>query len=63
MALAPELINLLRKIGQDPLSRLPHDQEERLVRLGLIRRWEGFLAVTELGRAALNEAGEGDSAD
>ena len=63
MALAPELIHLLRKIGQNPLSRLPHEQEEKLIRLGLIRRWEDFLAVTELGRAALKEAEEGDSAD
>ena len=63
MALSPELINLLRKIYQNPLGRLFHEQEEKLISLGLIRRWEDFLAVTELGRAALKEAEEGNSAD
>ena len=39
------------------MTRLSHEKEQQLVSLGLIRRWSDFVAITEAGRAALEEAG------
>ena len=63
MAIPPELLDCLKEISRNPLTRLSHEKEQQLVSLGLIRRWADFVAITEAGRAALDQADRGRAAD
>ena len=56
MAIPPDLLDCLREISRNPLTRPSVEKEQQLVSLGLIRRWADFVAITEAGRAALAEA-------
>lgn len=61
MAIPPDLLECLRELSRNPLTRLSHDKEQQLVSLGLIRRWADFVAITEAGRAVLDEIARRDS--
>ena len=56
MVIPPELLDCLREIARNPLTRVSFEKEQQLVSLGLIRRWTDFVAITEAGRAVLGEA-------
>jgi len=53
MDVPSELLDCLEKISKNPFTRLTHDIEQQLVSAGLIRRWMGFISITQAGRAAL----------
>src|SRR5688500_13092129 len=52
-AVPDEITAALRQLSTNPLGRLSPEQEHALLALGLIRRWEDFIALTELGRTVL----------
>ena len=54
----PQLIKALRQAAENPLGRLSRDDEQALKQLGLLRVWDDFIVLTELGRKLL-----GDPAD
>ena len=49
----PQLIDALRHAAENPLGRLSIDEEHALSQLGLLRVWDDFIVVTELGRKLL----------
>jgi hypothetical protein len=50
----PELMDALRHAAENPLGRLSIDEEHALSQLGLLRVWDDFIVVTELGRKLLD---------
>jgi hypothetical protein len=53
LVIPPELLDCLREIDRNPLTRLSFEKEQQLLGYGLIRRWADFVAITEEGRALL----------
>ena len=51
----PELLDALRQVAEHPLGRLSIDEEHALSQLGLLRVWDDFVVVTELGRKLLDD--------
>ena len=51
----PQLMNALREVAEHPLGRLSLDEEHALSQLGLLRVWDHFVVVTELGRKLLDD--------
>ena len=51
----PHLLDALRHAAENPLGRLSIDEEHALSQLGLLRVWDDFIVVTELGRKLLAE--------
>ena len=62
MPVPAELLDCLKELSKNPLTRLSFEKEQQLVALGLIHRWTGFVAITEAGRAALAQAAGEDDA-
>ena len=58
MEISSELLDCLKELSVNPLTRLSYEKEQQLISLGLIRRWADFIAITEAGRAVLHEAGK-----
>jgi hypothetical protein len=63
MSVPAELLDCLKELSRNPLTRLSFEKEQQLVALGLIHRWTGFVAITEAGRAALAQAAQQDDPD
>jgi hypothetical protein len=51
----PQLLDALRQVAEHPLGRLSIDEEHALSELGLLRVWNDFIVVTELGRKLLDD--------
>jgi len=54
----PQLMKALRQVAEHPLGRLSLDEEHALSQLGLLRVWDHFVVVTELGRKLLDDQAE-----
>ena len=51
----PHLLDALRQAAENPLGRLSIEDEHALSQLGLLRAWDDFIVVTELGRKLLTD--------